>query len=74
MRYVLLSLCIIGLCFAVTLLGLRVVNVERQLNRIEMDYQAIAVQNEQLRRINEQNLRLMTEGGWYGMAGIGPID
>lgn len=42
----------------------RVTNLERQQLRIEQEYQRVITQNEQLKRINDQNLRLMTEGGW----------
>lgn len=49
----------------------RIENLERQLNRIERGYQAVIEENKQLQRINEQNLRLMAEGGWDGTISMG---
>jgi len=42
----------------------KITNLERQLSRIENDYQVVAAENAQLQRINEQNLRLLSSGGW----------
>lgn len=46
-------------CFLVT----RITNVERQLLRIEQENKRIIEQNAQLKRINDQNIRLLA-GGW----------
>ena len=52
-------------------LVMQVTNLERQQLRIEQEYQRVITQNEQLKRINDQNLRLMAEGGWrYDSDGI----
>lgn len=64
LMYLLFSLCIIGLCFALTMFNVRVTNVERQLTRIEHAYMVVVAENAQLQRINEQNLRLLSDGGW----------
>ena len=61
---VLLYLLLILMCIACAMVDIRTRNVERQLARVEYDYQTIAAQNEQLRRINDQNLQLIAEGGW----------
>lgn len=45
---------------------IRITNLEKQQLRIEQEYQRVITQNEQLKRINDQNLRLMAEGGWNG--------
>jgi len=50
----------IGLCVC----RIQIINLEKQQLRIEQEYQRVITQNEQLKRINEQNLRLMAEGGW----------
>lgn len=52
----------------------RIENLERQLLRIEYDYQVIAAQNEQLHRINDQTLRFIVEGGWYDVVSTGTGD
>lgn len=66
-----LAICLLGLgVFLLSvqncMLNHKVTNLERQQLRIEQEYQRVITQNEQLKRINDQNLRLMTEGGWYG--------
>lgn len=45
-------------------LHVRVINLEKQQLRIEQEYQRVITQNEQLKRINEQNIRLLSQGGW----------
>ena len=55
---------------AVALIGtaihqdIRITNLERQLLRIEQEYQAVIAENQQLQRINGQNLLLLSKGGW----------
>lgn len=51
-------------------LAIRVTNLEKQQLRIEQEYQRVITQNEQLKRINNQDIRLLAEGGWYGIVGI----
>lgn len=53
---------------------LRITNLERQLLRIEREYNAVIEYNQQLERINNQNVRLLTEGGWNAVVGIDTID
>lgn len=47
-------------CFIVN----RLANTERQLMRIEQKYQAVIAENEKLVRMNNQTLRLLTNGSW----------
>jgi hypothetical protein len=47
-------------CFLVT----RITNVERQMLHIEQENKRIIEQNIQLKRINDQNLKLLSQGGW----------
>lgn len=49
----------------------RVTNLERQLVRIERGYNEVLEANEQLERVNNQNLRLMAEGGWDAILSTG---
>lgn len=42
----------------------RLANTERQLMRIEQKYQAVIAENEKLVRMNNQTLRLLTNGSW----------
>lgn len=55
---------VIALAFITVKFSYRIYNLERQMIRIEQEYQKVITQNEQLKRINDQNIRLLTEGGW----------
>ena len=62
--------CIIALAICCTILSvghcmqeLKITNLERQLQRIEYDYQVVLAENEKMVRLNDQTLQLMT-GGW----------
>ena len=44
---------------------MRITNLERQQMRIETDYNRVVREAEQLKRMNETNLRLLSRGGWY---------
>lgn len=52
----------------------RVTNLERQLVRIERGYNEVLEANEQLERVGNQNLRLMSEGGWDAILSTDTID
>ena len=49
---------------------MRITNLERQQLRIEQEYQAVITENHKLVRMNNQTLRLLTQGGWYGINNI----
>ena len=51
-------------------LAIRVTNLEKQQLRIEQEYQRVITQNEQLKRVNNQDIRLLAEGGWYRIVDI----
>lgn len=55
---------IIILGAAVSITGTRLKNVERKACKIEQAYVKMIEENEKLIRQNDQNLRLMAEGGW----------
>lgn len=63
------SISIVAICIIGMYQEHRIANLERQLLRIEYDYQVVAAENARLHRINEQNFRLMTEGGWNAVVG-----
>lgn len=66
MKHVVTALvgAVITLAFITVKFSYRIYNLERQMIRIEQEYQKVITQNEQLKRINDQNIRLLTEGGW----------
>lgn len=61
---VLLSVSILVLTIGHYMQEVKITNLERQSSRIEQAYQAVIAENQQLQRINEQNLLLLSEGGW----------
>ena len=62
---VLLSVSILVLTIGHYMQEMKITNLERQSSRIEQAYQAVIAENQQLQRINEQNLLLLSEeGGW----------
>ena len=76
MRYLVtvLSAWVIVVTIALAYTEVRVTNLEKQLIRVERGYNEVLAANEQLERINNQNIRLMTEGGWDEMAGSRAAD
>lgn len=60
----LLSIGILVLSIGHCMQEMKITNLERQSSRIEQGYQAVIAENQQLQRINEQNLLLLSEGGW----------
>lgn len=69
MRYLVTVLLawVIVVTIALAYTEVRVTNLERQLVRVERGYNEVLEANEQLERISNQNLRLMSEGGWNAM-------
>ena len=62
---VLLSVSMLVLRIGHYMQEMKISNLERQSSRIEQAYQAVIAENQQLQRINEQNLLLLSEeGGW----------
>lgn len=61
---VLLSVSILVLTIGHYMQEVKITNLERQSSRIEQAYQAVIAENQQLQRISEQNLLLLSEGGW----------
>ena len=62
-------ICILSFCVLILVIGhclqqVRITNLERQSKRIEREYDAIHAENEKLVRLNDQTLRIVTEGGW----------
>lgn len=61
---VLLSVSMLVLSVGHCMQEMRITNLERQASRIEQAYQAVIAENQRLQRINEQNLLLLSKGGW----------
>ena len=55
---------VIVVTVALTYTEVRVTNLERQLTRIERDYNSVIEYNQRLEHVNDQNLKLLSEGGW----------
>lgn len=53
---------------------IRMTNLERQLLRIEQEYQAVITENHKLVRLNETSLRLLAQGGWNEVSSVCPGD
>ena len=60
------AIFIFGLVVTAVYQDKRITNLEKQQLRIEQEYQAVVTENRKLRRLNETNLRLMSQGGWNG--------
>lgn len=60
----LMTLIIVILGIKIIMVDVRVRNVEQTVKRCEMDYHAMASENAKLQRINDQNIRLLTDGTW----------
>ena len=61
---ILLSFGMLALSIGHCMQEMKITNLERQSRRIEQAYQAVIAENQQLQRINEQNLLLLSKGGW----------
>lgn len=64
---VILSIIVIALGVKVACTDLRIQNIEIAIENTEEKYWVVIAENEQLRRINDQNIRLLTKGGWDGL-------
>ena len=71
---VLLAICCLVLSIGHYIQEYDIVNMKQTLRRVEHGYNEVLAANEQLERINNQNIRLMTEGGWDEMAGSRAAD
>lgn len=67
---IVLSLCILVLTIGHCIQEYDIANMKQTLKRIEHGYNEVLAENEQLERINNQNIRLMTEGGWDAVVGV----
>lgn len=65
MKYAIAALIALTFCMFIRqcFLVVRITNVERQMLRIEQENKRIIEQNAQLKRINDQDIRLLA-GGW----------
>ena len=66
---IILSFCILVLTIGHCIQEYDIANMKQTLKRVERGYNEVLEANEQLERINNQNLRLMSEGGWDAMVG-----
>jgi len=64
-----MTLIIVLLGIKIIMVDVRVRNIEQTAKRCETGYQAVVDENKKLQRINEQNLRIMAEGGFDALAG-----
>lgn len=72
------NLCITLLAIGIFILSIghclqevKIANLERKLMRIEQGYDAVLTENQKMERMNDQILRLMSEGGWNGVDSMG---
>lgn len=65
----LMTLIIVILGTKIITMDVRVRNVEQAIKRCEAGYQVVVDENKKLQRINEQNFRIMAEGGFDALAG-----
>ena len=61
---ILLSACCLILSIGHMIQEYDIANMKQTLKRIENGYNAVLAENRKLERMNEQNLRLLAEGGW----------
>lgn len=64
-----MTLIIVLFGIKIIMMDVRVRNIEQTIKRCETGYQAVVDENKKLQRINEQNLRLIAEGGFDALAG-----
>lgn len=70
----LLAIIVAALIIASVQQDIRITNLERQLLRIEQEYQAVITENHKLVRQNEASLRLLAQGGWNEVSSMGSSD
>ena len=70
----LLAIAVAALIITSVHQDIRITNLERQQLRIEQEYQAVITENSKLVRLNETNLRLLTQGGWDEVSSMGASD
>ena len=68
---ILLSIGILILSIGHCLQEIRIRNLEQTIKHVEQGYNAVLAENRKMERMCEQNLRLMTEGGWDGTISMG---
>ena len=67
---VLLTICCLVLTIGHCIQEYDIANMKQTLKRVERGYNEVLAENKQLERVNSQNLRLMSEGGWNAMVSI----
>ena len=60
----LMSLILVIFGIKIVMMDIRIRNLEHMAVRIEQGYSAVITENEKLVRMNDQTLRIVTEGGW----------
>ena len=60
----LMTLILVIFGIKIIMMDIRVRNVEQTVKRCETDYHAMASENAKLQRINDQNIRLLTDSTW----------
>lgn len=58
----LMTLIIVMLGIKIVMMDIRVRNIEHTVMRCERDYEVVVEENQKLLRINEQDIRLLSEG------------
>lgn len=66
-----LSFCILVLTIGHCIQEVMIVNLRQSVKRIEQGYEEVLAENQKMERMNDQVLRLMTEGGWDGTISMG---
>lgn len=67
-------ICMLAFCILVLTIGhciqeVTIANLRQTVKRIEYEYDAVLAENQKVGRMNDQILRLMTEGGWNAVVG-----
>ena len=59
-----LAFCILVLTIGHCIQDVKIANLERQLKRIEYEYDAVLAENQKMERLSDATLQLIAEGGW----------
>ena len=69
-----LAFCVLVLAIGHCIQSVEITNLRQSIKHTEQGYQAVIEENKKLQRINEQNLQLIAEGGWYDVVSTGTGD
>ena len=69
-------ICMLAFCILVLTIGhciqeVTIANLRQTVKHIEQGYEEVLAENQKMERMNDQMLRLMTEGGWDGTISMG---